>query len=65
MDAVKQPPSAGAKFLRALIAVIFGVIFLGERLTWLQWAACGLVLLGVFISRRAPVKHAKTEPRTE
>ena len=49
--------SAGLLNLVSVSAVIFGVIFLGENLTWLQWAACGLVLLGVFISRRSPVKQ--------
>ena len=46
--------SAGLLNLVSVSAVIFGVIFLDERLTALQWAACGLVLLGVFISRRSP-----------
>ena len=44
--------SAGLINLVSVFAVIFGVLLLDERLTWLQWAACGLVLLGVFISRR-------------
>jgi drug/metabolite transporter (DMT)-like permease len=48
--------SAGLLNLVSVFAVFFGVILLGESLTWLQWAACGLVLLGVFISRRSPVK---------
>ena len=53
--------SAGLLNLVSVFAVVFGVIFLDEHLTWLQWAACGMVLLGVFISRRAPVRHAKPE----
>ena len=47
--------SAGLLNLVSVSAVVFGVIFLDEHLTALQWAACGLVLLGVFISRRSPV----------
>ena len=46
---------AGLLNLVSVSAVVFGVIFLDEHLTALQWAACGLVLLGVFISRRSPV----------
>ncbi len=49
--------SAGLLNLVSVSAVIFGVLFLDERLTSLQWAACGLVLLGVFISRRSPLKQ--------
>ena len=46
--------SAGLLNLVSVFAVLFGVILLGERLSTVQWAACGLVLLGVFISRRSP-----------
>ncbi len=53
--------SAGFINLVSVFAVISGVILLGERLTWLQWGACGLVLLGLFISRHSPVKQLKKE----
>ena len=48
--------SAGLINLVPVFAVIFGVTLLGEHLTPLQWAACGLVLAGVLISQRAPVR---------
>ncbi len=48
--------AAGLINLVPVFAVIFGVTLLDEHLTSLQWAASGLVIAGVLISQRAPVK---------
>jgi drug/metabolite transporter (DMT)-like permease len=45
--------------LEAVFAAFFGWILLGERLTLVQLAGCGLMLAGIVLSQLAPGKEAR------
>ena len=44
--------------LYPVVAVLLSVLFLGERLTWLQWSGLGLALAGILLLVSGPVEGA-------
>lgn len=60
----KIPASQAAAFVNLIpvFSVLLGMIILGERLTFGQWLASGLVFVGVYVSRGSREKKASPAP---
>ncbi|MEQ9349589.1 MAG: EamA family transporter, partial [Alphaproteobacteria bacterium] len=48
--------------LYPVVAVLLSVLFLGERLTWVQWSGLVLALAGILLLVSGPVEGATPEP---
>lgn len=64
---LKATVAAGYANLLPVFTLLFSMILLGERLTWSQWLAIGLVFVGVYLSqerRRTKVPPEAPPPVT-
>jgi len=54
----KIPANQASAFINLIpvITLIFGWLFLNERLNWIQYAASALVLIGVYLSQNKSAK---------
>jgi drug/metabolite transporter (DMT)-like permease len=50
---LKASTSAGYTNLLPVFTLLFSMLLLGERLELMQWAAIGLVFIGVYLSQRS------------
>lgn len=60
------PPADAAILMSAemLVAAIAGAVYLGERLTTIQWAGGMLILVSIMISQLAPMIHSVSVRRS-
>lgn len=59
---LKATVAAGYTNLLPVFTLLFSMLLLGERLTWSQWFAIGLVFLGVLLSQERRRKYAPEAP---
>lgn len=58
----KHSPSADAAIIlsmEAVFASLFGMLFLKERLNWVQWAGCGLILAAMLLAQWKSLKNVR------
>ncbi|QKK08895.1 MAG: EamA family transporter [Planctomycetota bacterium] len=57
------PPTHAAVLmsLEAVFAAVLGILLLGERLTPVEYAGCGLMLAGMLLSQLLPHKRTQAE----